>query len=358
MTFVVFASQRHCWNGLSWLDIKVLTPLRMTLFTHYPPSRCLQYIPLVLSPSRKAPSLGFTTVDWFSMGPSIMSDNRKQVSVPCHCCRSFGFVCICRKQWKVQIRTWMGRWSSRNLWTICKIMRKTWNLFSRAWTEGELVCNYPQISCYSLGTCLSYPTNQMFCSDLGVILIGDELSSSIVIQVKYILRRSWSHSRTLVFTYHDSMPRRSYKGKILGWSSIPLRFWSILSVYLLLPVWFIFSRVYGFVFNFVNSMDKNGTMTIDWNEWSNDPLLQPKENNIPEITLYWKHSTVRRVGGRGLWTSYPPSREQFYFTLIWVHSVSTDKIPESSKLWMGMLILLHRLTLWMDVRHQLSLISV
>lgn len=38
-------------------------------------------------------------------------------------------------------------------------------------------------------------------------------------------------------------------------------------------------------------------MTIDRNEWSNYPLLQPKENNIPEITLYWKHSTVRREGG-------------------------------------------------------------
>ncbi|XP_020325792.2 calcium-binding mitochondrial carrier protein SCaMC-2-B-like [Oncorhynchus kisutch] len=43
-------------------------------------------------------------------------------------------------------------------------------------------------------------------------------------------------------------------------------------------------------------MDKNGTMTIDWNEWSNYPLLHPKENNIPEITLYWKHSTLFDVG--------------------------------------------------------------
>lgn len=162
MTFVVFASQRHCGNGLSWLDIKVMTPSRMTLFTLYPPSRCLQYIPLVLSTSREVPSLGFTTVDWFSIGPSIMSHNRKQVSVPFHCCWSFGFVCLCRKQWKVQIRTWMSRWSSRSLWTICKIMRKTWDLSSRAWTEGELVCNYPQISCYSLGTYLSYHTIQMF----------------------------------------------------------------------------------------------------------------------------------------------------------------------------------------------------
>lgn len=38
-------------------------------------------------------------------------------------------------------------------------------------------------------------------------------------------------------------------------------------------------------------MDKNGTMTIDWNEWKKYPTLQPAEN-IPEIILYWKHSTV------------------------------------------------------------------
>lgn len=39
------------------------------------------------------------------------------------------------------------------------------------------------------------------------------------------------------------------------------------------------------------SMDKNGTMTIDWNEWRDYHLLHPVEN-IPEIILYWKHSTV------------------------------------------------------------------
>lgn len=47
-------------------------------------------------------------------------------------------------------------------------------------------------------------------------------------------------------------------------------------------------------------MDKNGTMTIDWNEWRDYHLLHPVEN-IPEIILYWKHSTVSRApepGGR------------------------------------------------------------
>lgn len=41
-------------------------------------------------------------------------------------------------------------------------------------------------------------------------------------------------------------------------------------------------------------MDKNGTMTIDWNDWKNYPTFQPVEN-IPEIILYWKHSTVSSV---------------------------------------------------------------
>jgi len=38
-------------------------------------------------------------------------------------------------------------------------------------------------------------------------------------------------------------------------------------------------------------MDKNGTMTISWKEWSDDSVVKATEN-IPEIILYWKHSTV------------------------------------------------------------------
>ncbi|XP_063288626.1 mitochondrial adenyl nucleotide antiporter SLC25A25 isoform X3 [Pelobates fuscus] len=45
----------------------------------------------------------------------------------------------------------------------------------------------------------------------------------------------------------------------------------------------------------VAHMDKNGTMTIDWNEWRDYHLLHPAEN-IPEIILYWKHSTIFDVG--------------------------------------------------------------
>ncbi|XP_046695092.1 calcium-binding mitochondrial carrier protein SCaMC-2-B isoform X7 [Silurus meridionalis] len=43
------------------------------------------------------------------------------------------------------------------------------------------------------------------------------------------------------------------------------------------------------------NMDKNGTMTIDWNEWRDYHLLHPADN-IPEIILYWKHSTIFDVG--------------------------------------------------------------
>ncbi|XP_067340765.1 calcium-binding mitochondrial carrier protein SCaMC-2-B isoform X2 [Channa argus] len=42
-------------------------------------------------------------------------------------------------------------------------------------------------------------------------------------------------------------------------------------------------------------MDKNGTMTIDWNEWRDYHLLHPADN-IPEIILHWKHSTILDVG--------------------------------------------------------------
>nr|XP_020474406.1 calcium-binding mitochondrial carrier protein SCaMC-2 isoform X3 [Monopterus albus] len=45
----------------------------------------------------------------------------------------------------------------------------------------------------------------------------------------------------------------------------------------------------------LKSMDKNGTMTIDWNEWRDYHLLHPVDN-IPEIILYWKHSTIFDVG--------------------------------------------------------------
>lgn len=38
-------------------------------------------------------------------------------------------------------------------------------------------------------------------------------------------------------------------------------------------------------------MDKNGMITIGSKDWSNYPV-EEKTEHIPEIILYWKHSTV------------------------------------------------------------------
>lgn len=38
-------------------------------------------------------------------------------------------------------------------------------------------------------------------------------------------------------------------------------------------------------------MDKNGMITIGSKDWSKYPMVE-KIDNIPEIILYWKHSTV------------------------------------------------------------------
>ncbi|XP_031161278.2 calcium-binding mitochondrial carrier protein SCaMC-2-A [Sander lucioperca] len=45
----------------------------------------------------------------------------------------------------------------------------------------------------------------------------------------------------------------------------------------------------------LKSMDKNGMITISSEDWSNFPLVE-KTENIPEIILYWKHSTIFDVG--------------------------------------------------------------
>ncbi|XP_044051160.1 calcium-binding mitochondrial carrier protein SCaMC-2-A [Siniperca chuatsi] len=45
----------------------------------------------------------------------------------------------------------------------------------------------------------------------------------------------------------------------------------------------------------LNSMDKNGMITISSEDWSNYPMVE-KTENIPEIILYWKRSTIFDVG--------------------------------------------------------------
>lgn len=50
-------------------------------------------------------------------------------------------------------------------------------------------------------------------------------------------------------------------------------------------------RARGFILS-VCSIDMDGTMTVDWNEWREHFLLNPA-TNLQEIIRYWKHSTVR-----------------------------------------------------------------
>lgn len=40
-----------------------------------------------------------------------------------------------------------------------------------------------------------------------------------------------------------------------------------------------------------SSMDRDGTMTINWTEWRDHFLFNPF-HNMEEIVLYWKHSHV------------------------------------------------------------------
>ncbi|KAM4628770.1 mitochondrial adenyl nucleotide antiporter SLC25A24 [Polymixia lowei] len=45
----------------------------------------------------------------------------------------------------------------------------------------------------------------------------------------------------------------------------------------------------------LQSIDKDGTMTVDWNEWREHFLFNPA-TNLQEIIRYWKHSTVLDIG--------------------------------------------------------------
>uniref|UniRef100_A0A672R3Q4 Calcium-binding mitochondrial carrier protein SCaMC-1 n=1 Tax=Sinocyclocheilus grahami TaxID=75366 RepID=A0A672R3Q4_SINGR len=45
----------------------------------------------------------------------------------------------------------------------------------------------------------------------------------------------------------------------------------------------------------LNSIDADGTMSVDWNEWREHFLFNPADN-LQEIIRYWKHSTVLDIG--------------------------------------------------------------
>ncbi|EDL38227.1 solute carrier family 25 (mitochondrial carrier; phosphate carrier), member 23, isoform CRA_a [Mus musculus] len=45
----------------------------------------------------------------------------------------------------------------------------------------------------------------------------------------------------------------------------------------------------------LHSMDRDGTMTIDWQEWRDHFLLHSLEN-VEDVLYFWKHSTVLDIG--------------------------------------------------------------
>ncbi|XP_074237260.1 mitochondrial adenyl nucleotide antiporter SLC25A24-like [Saimiri boliviensis] len=45
----------------------------------------------------------------------------------------------------------------------------------------------------------------------------------------------------------------------------------------------------------LQSIDADGTMTVDWNEWGDDYLFNPI-TDIEEIIRFWKHSTGINIG--------------------------------------------------------------
>ncbi|XP_029106274.1 calcium-binding mitochondrial carrier protein SCaMC-3-like isoform X2 [Scleropages formosus] len=45
----------------------------------------------------------------------------------------------------------------------------------------------------------------------------------------------------------------------------------------------------------LQSMDKDGTMTVDWNEWRDHFLLNPL-HNMEDIVHFWKHSLMFDIG--------------------------------------------------------------
>lgn len=51
-------------------------------------------------------------------------------------------------------------------------------------------------------------------------------------------------------------------------------------------IYFLFYSVF-----FIFSMDRDGTMTINWNEWRDHFLFNPF-HNMEEIAHFWKHSLV------------------------------------------------------------------
>ena len=44
------------------------------------------------------------------------------------------------------------------------------------------------------------------------------------------------------------------------------------------------------------SMDKDGSLKIDWNEWREYHFLNPSGHSIHDILQFWRHSSVSQGG--------------------------------------------------------------
>ncbi|XP_056274789.1 calcium-binding mitochondrial carrier protein SCaMC-2-A [Pseudoliparis swirei] len=70
----------------------------------------------------------------------------------------------------------------------------------------------------------------------------------------------------------------------------------------------------------LQSMDKNGMITVSSSDWSNFPL-EEKTEDIPEIILYWKHSTIFDVG-ENLMVPDEFTVEEKQTGMLWKHLVA------------------------------------
>ncbi|KAG1963700.1 calcium-binding mitochondrial carrier protein SCaMC-1 [Pimephales promelas] len=72
----------------------------------------------------------------------------------------------------------------------------------------------------------------------------------------------------------------------------------------------------------LHSIDVDGTMSLDWNEWREHFLFNPADN-LQEIIRFWKHSTVLDIGAISRTGTAPLDRMKVFMQ---VHSSKTNKI--------------------------------
>lgn len=181
----------------------------------------------------------------------------------------------------------MDSWTLRSLFSICKTMRKTWSLWWKALTGRMQVwgcCNRMSWIFALLQKCLlSFISHFVISSPAAWDTFSHHMSLS-PLKAASMLRSSCSLFGTLVCIFPHSMRNKPLRGISIQ-PFHPLQTWTVWLRGLM--------SYFCSYFNF-SSMDKNGIITISSKDWSNYPMMEKMEN-IPEIILYWKHSTVSLV---------------------------------------------------------------